>query len=88
MGIDPGDRLEFDTNVYADGLPVVLRSLHKPLSHDFDSWQWYLNQIHHGPVSKVSIDIVANVTGENSITPRPEGKDTAKPHWGIWLLWK
>jgi hypothetical protein len=89
MGIDPGDRIEFDTNVYLDGVPLALRSEHKPLSLDYDAWRWYPNyNIKTGPVARVEIHVVANVTGRNDVTPRAEGRDTARPHWGVWVLYR
>lgn len=88
MGIDPGDRLEFDTNIYLDNVPLVLRSEHKPQSQDYDAWRWYPNVMVPGPVDVIVIDVVANVTGRNSVVPRQEGTDTARPHWGIWIVYK
>lgn len=88
LGIDPGDRLEFDINVYANGIPIVLRSEHKPNSQDYDAWRWYPNyNIVPGAVNKLMVHVVANVTGENHVTPRAEGVDTARPHFGVWVLY-
>ncbi len=88
-GIDPGDKLELDLNVYFDNIPVALRSPHKPLSLDYEGWRWFPNYgMKPGPVEKVSVHISANVTGHNTRTPRAEGTDTARVHYGVWGLWE
>lgn len=89
FGLDPGDKVELDLNVYFDGVPVSMRSPHKPLSLDYEGWRWFPNYgMAPGPIDEVKVDISANVTGHNNSTPRAEGTDTARPHYGVWVLWK
>lgn len=89
QGVDPDDTLEISTSVYADGIPVALSSPHKETLTYYDAWKWFPNYIKKpGAVGNIVIDVTANVTGPNEVTPRPEGKNTARPHFGIWLLWR
>ncbi len=89
QGIDPDDKIEMSTSVYANRIPIVLSSPHKETLAYYDAWRWFPNYVKFkGPVSTITIDVTANVTGENNVTPRPEGKDTARPHWGVWILWE
>jgi len=87
MGLDPGDKVEFDTNIYIDRIPVILRSEHKETLVGYDAWgdgAWKIER----KGRSIRIDILCNTTGNNLITKRAEGINTARPHWGIWFLRK
>jgi hypothetical protein len=89
QGLDPDDHAEISTSVYADRIPVALSSPHKETLAYYDAWRWFPNHVkYRGPVETIAIDVTANVTGHNRVTPRAEGTDTARPHFGVWLIWK
>lgn len=99
-GLDPGDHVEMTTDIYINGIPVVLRSDHKEVLTMYNAWESY--GVPRGAQKRVaSIDISCNVTGMNYNTdrfgegkkhtpfcnrPDKDGKDTARAHWGFWFL--
>ncbi len=85
MGADPGDRMEFDTNLYIQGLPAILRSEHKEIDSKYDAWGESPYRVSRAG-RRITIDILCNTTGVNLITPRAEGQNTSRPHWGFWFL--
>jgi len=76
-GIDTGDQVEMDTNLYVDGVPIYLRSGHGPKDDD-DAWE---SKIINRSGNTLLIEVLCRVTGVNLNLNRL----AARPHWGIWL---
>lgn len=80
-GLDRGDLVEQDTEIYIDSVPVFLRSEHKENTSAFDSWvSEDINLA--GQTARVSVR--CGVTGVNTIMNR----FAARPHWGIWMTFE
>lgn len=77
-GVDKGDEVEMDTNIFLDGVPVLLRSDHG-LDEDNDAWGPPKDVDRRG--QRVTISILCRVTGVNPLLNRL----AARPHWGVWL---
>jgi hypothetical protein len=83
-GLDRGNVVEMDTEVFDGAKPLALRSFHKEYLANFDSWVYY-------PVGRI-IEKEVNV----HVLNRTNGKDmihdetglASRPHWGIYFNWE
>lgn len=79
-GIDEGDRVEMDTELYLDEIPVYLRSGHGPKDDD-DAW----DQKHVDRAGQLlTVAVLCRVSGVNTVLNRV----AARPHWGIWVTFE
>ncbi len=78
-GVDRGDIVEMDTEIYANGIPVVLRSDHKETAGPFQAWTYHMTYM---VCEKIDISVLCRVNGANQFS----GTLAARPHWGIWLV--
>ncbi len=82
IGLDRGDIVEADIDVYGQGIPLAHRSLHKEGVATYDAWKYHPV----GPgvsVQRVAVHLACRVNGENE---HLANRLSARVHYGLQIV--
>jgi len=91
-GLDRGDIVEMDTEIHADGQTMYTRSMHKETPGNYDAWD--TAEFDGWLIQDIEITVICRVNGKNETLDqqainehRGGNRLTARPHFGIRLVW-